>query len=188
MVIFRGVLVALIIKSDIIKELINVKAPCYAHVSQGHSRRKGNCSYLPSKLPWNHCAHHDADACGMLPMCCTILFSKRHLLHWFNQGHVPLFYSSAVWLRVRKEELGFGLSPSQPNTWSLAAILRDEGMAVAMCHGAGCSGAGRWLFIPASSGTGSVVAPVQSSRAPANACSFLCPAGSVFQGICNLLS
>lgn len=46
MVIFIGVLVALIIKSDIIKKLINVKAPFYAHVSQGHSRRKGDSAAI----------------------------------------------------------------------------------------------------------------------------------------------
>lgn len=133
----------------------------------------------PLETPCSSCLQDDEHVQHTCAVCCTVLLSKQHLLYWFNQTHVPLFYSGAVWLHVRKQELGFGLSPSQPNTWSLAAILRGVGTMEAMCHGVGCSGAGQWLFIPSSSGTGTMMVPVQSSRAPVNACSFLCPAYSL---------
>lgn len=183
MVIFIGILVALIIKSDIIKELINVKAPCYAHVSQGHSRRKGNSAAISQA---SSLGNTELIMMLMPPgcyQCAAVLLSKQHLLYWFNQTHVPLFYSGAVWLHVKKEELGFGLSPSQPNTWSLAAILRCVGTMEAMCHGAGCAGAGQWLFIPASSGTGAMM--VQSCKCMLLPKSSIFP---VFQGLRNRLS
>lgn len=101
--------------------------------------------------------------CVMLPACQAVLLNEQHLLHWFNQGNCSRFYSSAVKLHKREEELGFGFSPFQHNhlescsdrpRYGEPAAFHTAGTLMAVCHpGWLCPGRKGVWFTHASSGT-----------------------------------
>lgn len=134
-------------------------SPCYACVNQGYSRRKGKQGSHP---PCKHCSLMQSPSCCWCPEDATcvltaVLLNEWLLLHWFNKGHIPLFYSGVIRLHRRKVELSFGLSSSQPNPLESSNPMRCvESTVVAMCHQGWVTAAA--AFTHTSIGTGVVMA------------------------------
>lgn len=133
------------------------EGPCYACVrTRVIAGGKGNRAAIPpvNAVQSPSCCWCPEDATCVLT---AVLLNEWLLLHWFNKGHIPLFYSGVTRLHRRKVELSFGLSSSQPNPLESSDPLRCvESTVVAMCHQGWVTAAPAFTHI--SIGTGVVMA------------------------------
>lgn len=154
---------------------------------------KGTREQSSEQAPWKHCLLVQRHSRCWYPHDATSVLNEQHLPQWFNKGNFPHFYSSAIKLHKRKEEIGFGFSLFQhnslescnnPSRCGKPTGFYPAGTLMAMCHqGLILSGQGMGLAHTHILRHICYEALTHSFRDSASTSSFLCTARPVAQGI-----